>query len=604
MKLYSPKSRWKIYQKIGYGYGLAIGIGFLGSLFGMLVADYYQGQGVWQLMDAQQQSQLLKELEQEAEAFQLHGTRLAILRDRPLQFQAEYDQLQVAAENVQALSLKVEQFIDSQPSWLATDAGELRSLVVDYRLRVTHDAEAIRFEWQRFQRSTSTSATTTDRLQTTLNAIAVGEEAMVLDALRRRLVEIGAIARAQERQAGDVMESAQGVEKLIIVLSMLGSVAIAGIIAWRTTRAIAQPIEHITQVAQQAAINSDLSVRVLIHSQDEVGSLAASFNALIEAVAERTQDLETAATQAAEQNQQLQRTLEILRRTQTQLVQTEKMSSLGQMIAGIAHEINNPVSFIYGNLNYIKQYVRDLLTLVHLYHRTFSHVTPEIQQHLDTIDLAFLQEDLPKLVASLDLGTERIRSIVLSLRIFSRLDEAEVKSVNIHDGLDSTLVILGNRLRAQSNHPEIHVMKHYGSIPAIECYPGHLNQVFMNILANAIDALEEYVNDPIGDRPSSWHPTITIHTAQQNDCVIMTFSDNGPGIPKLLQDKIFDPFFTTKAVGKGTGLGMSISYEIIVKKHNGAISLQSQEGVGTTFTIQLPIHLKPSSLPSPISPLQ
>ncbi|MBD2665698.1 multi-sensor signal transduction histidine kinase [Richelia sinica FACHB-800] len=271
----------------------------------------------------------------------------------------------------------------------------------------------------------------------------------------------------------------------------------------------------------------------------------------------------------------------------TQLVQSEKMSSLGQLVAGVAHEINNPVTFIYGNLIHAEQYIEDLVELIKLYQQHSSYTVPEIQEKSEAIDTDFLLTDLPKLLNSIKIGAERIREIVLSLRNFSRLDESEMKAVNIHDGINSTLMILEHRLKATSERPAIKLIKEYGKLPLVECYPGQLNQVFMNILANAIDALEEAFTN----NEKMTHLQILIKTevtdAQQ---VIIRIADNGMGVPEKLQKLLFDPFFTTKPVGKGTGLGLSISYKIITEKHQGKLRCISSPGQGTEFAIAIPLH--------------
>jgi two-component system, NtrC family, sensor kinase len=298
----------------------------------------------------------------------------------------------------------------------------------------------------------------------------------------------------------------------------------------------------------------------------------------------------TAAHQAQTQAQQLQKTLHELQTTQAQLVQTEKMSSLGQLIAGIAHEINNPINFIYGNLQPAGQYTEDLLNLVQLYQQHYPNPVGEIQTEIEDIDLEFLAEDLPKLLKSMKMGADRIRQIILSLRNFSRLDEAEMKPVDIHEGIDSTLLILHSRLKDRSDHKGIEIIKDYGKLPLIECYAGQLNQVFMNILSNAIDALDEHPSDSIGMTNRS--PQIRISTKMLNrDEVAIYITDNGPGIPSSVQEQLFEPFFTTKPVGKGTGLGLAISHQIVVDKHNGTLKCVSRPGQGTEFAIRIPARL-------------
>lgn len=292
---------------------------------------------------------------------------------------------------------------------------------------------------------------------------------------------------------------------------------------------------------------------------------------------------------AEAQADRLENMLRELQSTQAQLVQNEKMSSLGQMVAGVAHEINNPVNFIYGNLDYVQQYAQQLLHLVSLYRDRYPPADSQIQAFIEQIDLEFVAEDFPDIVQSMKMGTERIREIVASLRTFSRLDEADCKPVNIHEGLDSTLLILKHRLKSNGSRPEIKIAKHYGELPLVECYAGQLNQVFMNLLSNAIDALEEWdLSRPVEER-SACPSQISITTSTlDSEHIAITIADNGPGIPPEIQPRLFDPFFTTKPIGKGTGLGLSISYQVIVERHGGMIQCQSEPGMGAVFVIELP----------------
>jgi PAS domain S-box-containing protein len=298
----------------------------------------------------------------------------------------------------------------------------------------------------------------------------------------------------------------------------------------------------------------------------------------------------------------LEQTLNKLKQTQTQLVQSEKMYSLGMMVAGIAHEINNPVSFVYGNITPASEYIKDLLELVNLYQQHYPNPVPVIQEYAESIDLEFLIEDLPNLLQSMRVGAERIRDIIASLRKFSRVDEAQMQRVNIHEGLDTTLLILQHRLKEKAGRPTIEVIKKYGSIPPVECFSGQLNQVFMNILANAIDALESMrvSSEDIDSEMLTTHPSLQIQigtelvdTRESNSdsqSVIIRIIDNGPGMTERVQLLLFDPFFTTKPVGQGTGLGLSISYQIIVAKHGGQLRCVSAPGQGTEFIIEIPIR--------------
>jgi PAS domain S-box-containing protein len=319
-------------------------------------------------------------------------------------------------------------------------------------------------------------------------------------------------------------------------------------------------------------------------------------------------------SQLREKAEQLEQALHELQETQTQLIQTEKMSSLGLLVAGIAHEINNPVSFIYGNIPHATQYTQDLLNLIDLYREYYPKPAPAVQTQTEAIDLDFLSKDLPKVMESMQMGAERIRQIVVSLKNFSRFDKVAREPVDIHQGIDNTLLLLQHRLKAKPGHPQIQVIKEYGDLPAVECYAGQINQVFMNLLSNAIDALEEALSTKeeeyntisslnaqgsalthqtaVSSDAECSKLTIRISTeVKEDNTVLIRIADNGPGIPSQMQQQIFDPFFTTKPVGKGTGLGLSISYQIVVEKHGGQLKCFSMPGEGTEFWIELPMQL-------------
>ena len=287
-----------------------------------------------------------------------------------------------------------------------------------------------------------------------------------------------------------------------------------------------------------------------------------------------------------EKTHRLATTLADLKEAQAHLVQSEKMSGLGQLVAGIAHEINNPVNFVSGNIDHVQNYISELVDLVDLYADCYPDPVEDIKKRIEDIDLDFLLEDLEKIQSSMRLGVDRIREIVLSLRVFSRLDEAEMKEVNIHEGIESTLLILNHRFHQTDQLSRVELQRDYGNLPLVSCYPGQLNQVYMNILIIALDAVEEMRQLPIDTLP-----TISITTKQQSkNYVSIRIANNGPNIPYNIRDKLFDPFFTTKPVGSATGLGLSISYQIVVDRHGGRMRCYSLPGQNTEFCMEIPVQ--------------
>ncbi|WP_254173337.1 ATP-binding protein [Planktothrix pseudagardhii] len=330
-------------------------------------------------------------------------------------------------------------------------------------------------------------------------------------------------------------------------------------------------------------INNKLEVKVECYCQE---------------LAEAQDKLKQEITESQKAKTALYESLSQIKVIQNQLVNSEKMSALGQMLAGIAHEINNPVNFIYGNLAYVQEYIDDILKIFELYQQYYPQPNPTIQEEAEAVELDFILEDLPKMLESMQVGAERIREIVLSLRSFARQDGSKMKAINLHEGIDNTLMILQNRLKSKPDHPAIRVIKEYSpALPLVECYGGEMNQVFMNILANAIDAIEENSQHKNLEELKVNPNKIWIKTDIINDHNIsITIRDNAGGMAEDIIHHLFEPFFTTKPVGKGTGIGLSISQHIVVEKHNGSLRCISTPGEGTEFIIEIPMT---QELPTP-----
>ena len=416
---------------------------------------------------------------------------------------------------------------------------------------------------------------------------------------------IGAYRWLNERDLALIVEMSQAeafapARQLAATLVFVGLVA-AGMLSagvYWLSRQISRPILAIADAAiEVAAGNLETAAPKL--TDDEVGVLAEKFNQMVVQLKSSRERSRRYSRSLEVKAEELEKTLLELGRTQAQLIQREKMSSLGQLVAGIAHEINNPLNFIYGNLNHAHRYTADLLNLIQLYRHYYPQPVLEVREEVEAMDLEFAIEDLPKVIASMKVGADRITKIVKSLRNFSRLDESDRKLVDIREGIDSTLVILQNRLKGKSGSPDIQLIEEYSRLPKVECYASELNQVFMHILVNAIDALRGVRGVRAASarehrQESCVLPTITIRTQLTDwESVRIILADNGPGMSEQVRQKIFDPFFTTKPVGLGTGLGLSIAHSVIVQHHSGQLTCNSTLGRGTEFAIEIPLRLSP-----------
>jgi len=589
---------WNIAKKISYGYTVAGSISFIGTISGLLIAYRYETLAQQQLNLSEQQQSLLKDLENKITRVRLHPQRLVTVWENSIWLEFEKNRFLDEMSQVNQQLSQLETFIKIHTHDSRISNANLLKLLNNYQQNTKIYTQVVKNFWQNIDLNESlTKAGQEELLVFFKKEIDISIE---FEKLSDELISIIGYAETQKKLAIASFDNAQKLRVKIIVGSMLLSAAIAVILALYTSTLIARPLQKVTNVAIKITQESNFQLRANITSNDEVGTLAASLNQLVEwvgdytqelqlarqnlehRVEERTQELELARQnlehRVEERTQELQKILQDLKETQGQLIQSEKMSSLGQMVAGIAHEINNPVNFIYGNIQCVSDYTEDLFSLVSLYQEQYSGSICVIEERIREIDLNFINQDLPLVLSSMKVGAERIREIVLCLRNFSRLDEAEMKEVDIHQGIDNTLLILNHKFQS-----EIEVIKNYGNLPLVECYPAQLNQVFLNILNNAIDAVLDEKND------SSKNKQIIIYTLKSDNTYIkIGIKDSGYGISTEIKNKLFDPFFTTKPVGKGTGLGLSVCYQI-VDKHKGKIEVISEVEKGAEFVIILPI---------------
>ncbi|WP_264323982.1 sensor histidine kinase [Romeriopsis navalis] len=603
-------------EKIGLGYAAALGLAVSGTIAGFGVGAHYQTTASAQAEQARNEVQLLHRLQSRVLQTRTHQQQLIPLASNPEKFQDEYTHLLKHKDEIRSIWAELKTFVTASLASPNRTQPELPAFLATYDDVAPNYAKAVERRVTQISKLNLASPTEAKQAQTIMLKFTNSDLAIQFDGISDDLVDLIDQAYQQLNLATNSQEDARKIAQRIIIASITLSVAIAILLAILTSRAIAKPIQALTDVARRSTEESNFNLQAVLAQNDEIGTLAQAFNQLIDSVRQLldqqkqanaqlenySQTLESKVddrTQELNQKtQELQQLLEELQRTQVQMVQSEKMSALGQMVAGVAHEINNPVNFIHGNLAHVQEYAENLLTFMTLYQQFYPDPAPEIQAEAEELDMAFIQTDLPKILNSMKMGTARIRQIVLSLRNFSRMDESAFKAVDIHEGIDSTLLILQHRLKENAEHPAIEVIRNYGDLPPVECYPGQLNQAFMNILANAIDAIDEMnVNrtyQTIKANPSQITVQTTVIGANQ---VKITISDNALGMPEIVREQIFDPFFTTKTVGKGTGMGMPISYQIVTEKHSGQLACDSIPGEGTEFVIQIPIQQQAQTPP-------
>lgn len=563
-----------IKTKILRGYLIPLGLSITGIVSGLSIGNYLQTRAFYQHQSVAETQKLIDRIQIDI-LYNQPTQQLVPYLNSPEEFQVAIDRFRERVKKVREILVYYRQ---SDPASYWIDQ-EMNNLLLSYEQDVILFEQKINQLAQQITPLLSSVDSTNVQAQDLVVNLAKSPEFAKFVEFPNALQEFDRELELQERELELKLREARDLRSQIIFISLIVSVSLGLFFAFYTSQVISQPVQKVTAFSEKIIQDSNFDLRCSVSSNDEIEILANSLNHLILKVNQLLQELH-------QKNTDLEEALSTVQKQQFRLIQAEKMSSLGQLVAGVAHEINNPVSFIYGNLQHLEEYSATLVEFIELHHQHYPHPVPEIKDYMETHEVDFLQEDLPKIVESMKLGSQRIREIVLSLRSFSRMDEAEYKEANINQGIDSTLMILQHRLREQPNRPAITVSNNYADLPLVECYPGKLNQVFMNILVNAIDALE---GKPDRDRPLKIE--ITTSYSEEEQEVQVVIADNGEGIPESIQPQIFNPFFTTKTVGGGTGMGLAISHQIITEAHQGELICNSTPGIGTEFVIKIPIHV-------------
>lgn len=541
--------RMGVGQKISCGYALALGIAIFGTSAGFAIGDRFYEKARDRMLQANDEGQVVSALQGVMLEAQSHQQELVLLLEDRQEFQDTAVHMMSHVDRAKVKFSDLKSFAES------TSSVTLNQLVKH------HDGtlEAYFQHLEKLIKQLEPFTGNPDKIPQAQQLLLKSIDSLAsyqFRALAHELTQIAATVHDRQMEADDAQIKAGILQKLIVAVSILMSVAIASMLALYTSRAIADPIKAVTNVAQQVTADANFNLQAPVSTEDEIGILATSLNQLIQQVKHLLDEQKAAS--------------------ERQLVQNEKLASLGQMLAGIAHEINNPLNCIYGNITYTNQYLTDLLKLLQTWDEEVPQTPSAVLEKSEEIEFEFLKEDLPKLLESMKVSAERAKAIVYSLKDFSRLDEAKPHAVDLHSCIDSTLLILNNRLKN-----DITVVRNYGDVPAIEGFTGLLYQVFMNLLSNAIDAVQE---KPVKQ--------ITITTERKDDdSVVVRIADNGSGMSSETKDKIFEAFFTTKPRGVGTGIGLAITHQIVREKHGGTITCESDFGQGTEFTIALPIKL-------------